>query len=197
MISPHDPGQTNVSLKLKPPSSHHYLGTDELGRDVLSRMLHGSRISLTVGFIAVGISILIGVFVGAVAGYYRSWVDSLLMRFVDTMLCFPSFFLILTVVALMGPAINIMIVIGITSWMGTARFVRAEFLSLRERDFVQAARSPRGQGPPDHLSISCRMRWLPFLLPRHSVSAGHSGGSGSPVSWASVFSPLLRAGEIF
>ena len=105
-------------------------------------MLHGSRISLTVGFIAVGISIFIGVLVGAMAGYYGRWVDSLLMRFVDTMLCFPSFFLILTVVALLGPSlINIMIVIGITSWMGTARFVRAEFLSLRERDFVQAARS--------------------------------------------------------
>ena len=142
LLSPYDPGKTDVSLKLKPPSLHNYLGTDQLGRDAFSRMLHGSRISLTVGFIAVGISLLIGVLVGAVAGYYGSWVDSLLMRFVDTMLCFPSFFLILTVVALMGPSlINIMIVIGITSWMGTASFVRAEFLSLRERDFVQAARS--------------------------------------------------------
>src|SRR5512137_1899388 len=142
LISPYDPGKTDVSLKLKPPSLRNYLGTDQLGRDAFSRMLHGSRISLTVAFIAVGISLLIGVLVGAIAGYYGSWVDSLLMRFVDTMLCFPSFFLILTVVALMGPSlINIMIVIGITSWMGTARFVRAEFLSLRERDFVQAARS--------------------------------------------------------
>ena len=121
LLSPYDPGKTGVSLKLKPPSLHHYLGTDQLGRDVFSRMLHGSRISLTVGFIAVGISILIGVLLGATAGYYGSWVDSLIMRFVDTMLCFPSFFLILTVVALMGPSlINIMIVIGITSWMGTA-----------------------------------------------------------------------------
>ena len=142
LLSPYDPGKTDVSLKLKPPSLRNYLGTDQLGRDVFSRMLHGSRISLTVGFIAVAISILIGVLVGATAGYYGGWVDSSLMRFVDTMLCFPSFFLILTVVALMGPSlINIMIVIGITSWMGTARFVRAEFLSLRERDFVQAARS--------------------------------------------------------
>jgi len=146
LLSPYDPGKTDVSLKLKPPSLRNYLGTDQLGRDAFSRMLHGSRISLTVGFIAVGISLLIGVLVGAVAGYYGSWVDSLLMRFVDTMLCFPSFFLILTVVALMGPSlINIMIVIGITSWMGTARFVRAEFLSLRERDFVQAARSLGGK----------------------------------------------------
>jgi peptide/nickel transport system permease protein len=141
-LAPQDPGKTDVSLKLKAPSLHHYLGTDQLGRDVFSRMLYGSRISLSVGFVAVGISILIGILVGAVAGFYGRWVDSLLMRFVDTMLCFPSFFLILTVVALLGPSIfNIMVVIGITSWMGTARLVRAEFLSLRERDFTQAAKA--------------------------------------------------------
>jgi peptide/nickel transport system permease protein len=105
-------------------------------------MLYGSQISLSVGFVAVGISILIGILVGAMAGYKGGWVDSLLMRFVDIMLSFPSFFLILTVVAILRPNIyNVMIVIGITSWEGTARFVRAEFLSLRERDYVQAARA--------------------------------------------------------
>ena len=141
-LAPYDPGKTDVSAKLKPPSLQYYVGTDQLGRDVFSRMLYGSRISLSVGFVAVGISILIGILVGAVAGFYGGWVDSFLMRFVDTMLCFPSFFLILTVVALLGPSIfNIMVVIGITSWMGTSRLVRAEFLSLRERDFVQAARA--------------------------------------------------------
>jgi peptide/nickel transport system permease protein len=141
-FAPYDPGKTEVSSKLKPPSSLHYLGTDQLGRDIFSRMLYGSRISLSVGFVAVGISIFIGILVGAVAGFYGGWVDSLLMRFVDTMLCFPSFFLILTIVALLGPSIfNIMVVIGITSWMGTARFVRAEFLSLRQRDFTMAARA--------------------------------------------------------
>ncbi|MFB3885544.1 MAG: ABC transporter permease [Thermodesulfobacteriota bacterium] len=141
-LAPYDPGKTEVSVKLKPPSSLYYLGTDQLGRDVFSRMLYGSRISLSVGFVAVGISIFLGILVGAIAGYYGGWTDSLLMRFVDTMLCFPSFFLILTVVALLGPSIfNIMVVIGITSWMGTARFVRAEFLSLRQRDFTQAARA--------------------------------------------------------
>ena len=104
-------------------------------------MLHGSRISLTVGFIAVGISIFIGILIGAIAGYYGRWVDAFLMRFVDTMLCFPSFFLILTIVALLGPSFfNIMVVIGITSWEGTARFVRAEFLSLRERDLSKQPR---------------------------------------------------------
>jgi peptide/nickel transport system permease protein len=142
LMAPHDPGKTEVSLKLQPPSSQHVLGTDQLGRDVFSRMLYGSRISLSVGFVAVAISILIGILVGALAGYYGGWVDSLLMRFVDIMICFPSFFLILTVVALLGPSLlKVMFVIGITSWMGTSRFVRAEFLSLRERDFVQAAQA--------------------------------------------------------
>jgi peptide/nickel transport system permease protein len=142
LIAPYDPGKTDVSLKLNPPSLQHYLGTDQLGRDVFSRMLYGSRVSLSVGFVAVAISILIGILVGAMAGYYGRWVDSFLMRFVDIMLCFPSFFLILTVVALLGPSLfKVMVVIGITSWMGTSRFVRAEFLSLRERDFVQAAKA--------------------------------------------------------
>jgi len=141
-LAPYDPGKTGVSLKLDAPSINHFLGTDQLGRDVFSRMLYGSRVSLSVGFVAVAISIFIGILVGAVAGYYSGWIDGVLMRFVDIMLCFPSFFLILTVVAVLGPSLlNVMIVIGITSWMGTSRFVRAEFLSLRERDFAQAAKA--------------------------------------------------------
>ena len=182
----------------------YVLGTDELGRDVFARMLQGAWVSLTVGFVAVGISVFVGILMGGLSGYYgektvrvnhvlvsllllagmgllasgdvavgavlcfialglaafprntslgrRPWmrflfagtfsVDTLIMRFVDIMLCFPSFFLILTVVALLPPSIyNIMIVIGLTSWEGTARFVRAEFLSLREQDFVTAARA--------------------------------------------------------
>jgi peptide/nickel transport system permease protein len=142
LLSPYDAGKTNIALKLQAPSGKHWLGTDQLGRDVFSRMLFGSRISLTVGFIAVAISILIGILVGAGAGYYGGRVDAWLMRFVDVMLCFPSFFLMLTVIALLGPSIwNVMIIIGLTSWMGTARFVRAELLTLRQRDFVLAARA--------------------------------------------------------
>lgn len=142
IIAPFDPGKTNIAIKLAPPSFEHPLGTDHLGRDVFSRMLYGSRISLSVGFVAVGISIIIGIAVGALAGYYGKIIDSILMRFVDIMMCFPSFFLMLTVIALLGPKIHhVMIVIGVTSWMGTARFVRAEFLSLRERDFIQAAKA--------------------------------------------------------
>jgi len=131
-----------------PVFGHYLLGTDELGRDVFARMLQGSFVSLSIGFVAVGISVLIGTALGALAGFYGNLrlgiitVDTLIMRFTDTMMCFPTFFLILTVVALLPPSIyNIMIVIGLTSWTGTARFVRAEFLSLRERDFVVAAQA--------------------------------------------------------
>ena len=126
----------------------YILGTDELGRDIFARMLEGTFVSLSVGFVAVGISFSVGVFLGGIAGYYGRkriiffTVDSLIMKFVDIMLCFPTFFLILTVVALLPPNIyNIMIIIGLTSWMGTTRFVRAEFLALRDQDFVQAARA--------------------------------------------------------
>lgn len=126
----------------------YLLGTDELGRDVFARMLQGSFVSLSIGFIAVGISTFIGILLGGLAGFYGNLrlgfisVDTLIMRFTDVMLCFPTFFLILTVVALLPPSIyNIMIVIGLTSWMGTTRFVRAEFLALREQDFVVASKA--------------------------------------------------------
>lgn len=216
-----DPAQVRLQEKLRPPLSKpnlqilrpaeapkldvYLFGTDDLGRDVFSRMLQGSWVSLTVGFVAVGIAIFIGVFLGGIAGFYgnhqikighllaliflglgiyygfwwrsiprgvfgvllgaalivlmkkQNWrppgwfsklrsnlfsVDILIVGWVDIMLCFPSFFLILTVVALLPPSIyNVMAIIGLTSWMGATRFVRAEFLSLRERDFVKAARA--------------------------------------------------------
>jgi len=180
-----------------PPFNIYLLGTDDLGRDIFSRMLQGAWVSLTVGFVAVGISVIIGIIMGGIAGFYSEtripismllicllilaaaplWfagsygvrigisisllilvliklffknmrffnvktfsIDTLIMGFVDIMLCFPSFFLILTVVAILPASIyNIMVVIGLTSWMGTARFVRAEFLSLKKQDFVTAA----------------------------------------------------------
>jgi len=137
-----DPAAIDISQRLLAPSFEHLLGTDDLGRDVLARIMYGARISLLVGFVSVGIASLIGISLGALAGYYRGWVDGVIMRFVDIMLCFPSFFLILAVIAFLEPSIwNIMIIIGITGWMGVARLVRAEFLSLRERDFVLAARA--------------------------------------------------------
>jgi peptide/nickel transport system permease protein len=142
VIAPYDPGAIDLKNVLAPPSSGHWFGTDQLGRDVLSRMIWGARISLKVGFVATGLAILIGMILGAVAGYYGGWIDAVIMRFVDIMLCFPTFFLILAVIAFLEPSIwNIMIVIGLTSWMGVTRLVRADFISLRERDFVRAARS--------------------------------------------------------
>lgn len=141
-IAPFDPDAINVKAILLAPSWDHIMGTDGLGRDVWSRMLFGARISLLVGIVAVGISTLIGIILGAVAGYYRGWVDTVIMRFVDIMLSIPTFFLILAVIAFLTPSIwNIMIVIGLTSWMGVTRLVRAEFLSLRSREFVLASQT--------------------------------------------------------
>lgn len=141
-IATHEPGEIDIKSALLAPSSEHILGTDYLGRDVFSRMVYASRISLSIGFIAVGISVLIGIIIGSIAGYYGGRTDSVLMRFVDIMLCFPSFFLMLAVVAILEPSImNIMIVIGITSWMGVARLIRAQILSLKEREFILAARA--------------------------------------------------------
>ena len=140
-IAPYDPSAIDLKQVLAPPSAAHPFGTDQLGRDVLSRMIWGSRISLKVGFVATGIAMLIGTILGALSGYYGRWVDAVIMRFVDIMLCFPTFFLILAVIAILEPSIwNIMIVIGLTGWMGITRLVRADFISLKERDFVAAAR---------------------------------------------------------
>ena len=139
---PYNPNDPHLAHKLRPPSATHWLGTDNLGRDVLSRMLHGTSISLTVGFLAVGVAITIGITVGSISGYFGGWVDNVVMRIVDAIMCFPTFFLILTVIALLGPSIwNVIIVIGLVGWTDTARLVRAEFLSLREMEYVRAARA--------------------------------------------------------
>ena len=141
VIVPYEPNAINAWAVLSPPSWQHWFGTDELGRDVLSRVIFGARISLKVGFVAVGIAVSIGTVVGLISGYYSGLVDATLMRFVDIMLCFPAFFLILAVITVREPSIwNIMIVIGLTGWMGVARLVRAETLSIREMDYILAAR---------------------------------------------------------
>ncbi|MDL1959788.1 MAG: ABC transporter permease [Deltaproteobacteria bacterium] len=140
-LAPYDPQAIDTWHILEPPSRAHLLGTDPLGRDCLSRLIYGARISLLVGIVAVGIATVIGTILGALGGFYGKWIDGLIMRFVDIMLCFPTIFLIMAVIAFLEPSIlNIMAVIGLTSWMGVARLVRAEFLSLRQRDFVLAAR---------------------------------------------------------
>jgi len=142
LIAPYKPNDIDRNNILMPPDIHHPLGTDDLGRDVLSRMIFGARISLSVGFVAVGISTIIGILLGSLAGYYGGWTERIIMRFIDIMLTIPTFFLILAVIAFIGPSIwNIIIVIGLTAWPGVARLVRAEFLSIKERDYVVAARA--------------------------------------------------------
>jgi peptide/nickel transport system permease protein len=136
-LAPWDPAKHDTRIVLAPPSWQHWMGTDQLGRDVFSRVLYGSRVSLAVGFVSVGIATLVGILLGAAAGYHGALVDGLIMRLVDLMLVFPRFFLLLAVLAFLKPSIwTIMVVIGLTGWMSVARLVRAEFLTLREREFV-------------------------------------------------------------
>ena len=144
LIAPFDPAaQGNIVLtRYLEPSWEHLMGTDKFGRDIFSRVLYGSRISLTIGFLAVGIGVLLGTAIGAVAGYFGKTVDALLMRVTDMMLSFPRLVLLIVVIALFEPSIwLVVIVLGLTGWMGVARIVRGEVLSLREREFVQAARA--------------------------------------------------------
>jgi len=147
LLAPWDPNRPDVKKILTSPSGKHLFGTDQIGRDVLSRMLHGARVSLAVGFVSVGISAFIGITLGSLAGYNGGTTDATIMRLVDLMLVFPRLFLLLAVLAFLKPSIwTIMAVIGFTSWMGTARLVRAEFLALKEREFVVSSQSIGASG---------------------------------------------------
>lgn len=144
LIAPYDPSAQGdiVLTRYLPPSAEHLMGTDKFGRDIFSRVLFGARISLSIGFIAVGISITLGTLLGAVAGYFGGITDGVLMRLTDMMLSFPRLVLLIVVIALFEPSIWLVVtVLGLSGWMGTARIVRGEVLSLREREFVQAARA--------------------------------------------------------
>ena len=139
---PYSPTEYDLLESLAGPTSQHWLGTDDSGRDVLSRMIHGSRISLSVGFVAVSIALVIGILLGSLAGYFGGWVDQLISRIIEVLLTIPTFFLIIAIIAFLPPSIyNIMVVIGLTGWTGVARFVRAEFLKLKQLDFVMALRA--------------------------------------------------------
>ena len=147
VVAPWDPNRPDVKKILDSPSGPHLLGTDQLGRDVLSRMLFGARVSLAVGFVSVGIAAFIGITLGSTAGYNGGVVDATIMRLVDLMLVFPRFFLLLAVLAFLKPSIwTIMAVIGLTGCMGVARLVRAEFLALKEREFVVWSQSVGASG---------------------------------------------------
>ena len=141
-IAPNDPNKIHITASKDGPSSQYWLGNDDVGRDILSRLIFGSRIALIVGVGATAIAVTIGVSIGAVAGYFGGWVDSLLSRIVDSLMAFPLLALLLTLSAVFGPSLrNVVIVIGCSVWASYARIVRAEVLSLRERDYVLAARS--------------------------------------------------------
>ena len=137
-----DPNAVDIASRLRPPDQAHRLGTDDLGRDVLARVIHGARVSLTVGLTATLISLLIGSFLGAIAGYYGGAADWLVSRLIEIVLCFPFLLLVLGIVALFRPSfITIMIALGLTSWTTEARFVRGEFLRIRDMEFALAARA--------------------------------------------------------
>jgi peptide/nickel transport system permease protein len=153
-ISPWDPKKTNLDAMLQPPSAEHIMGTDELGRDLLTRILYGGRVSLSIGVMAMALAVVVGAIVGGVAGFYGGWVDNVLMRFTDMMLAFPQLFILIILAlalrdipieALRGTAFasvfSIVLVIAVLAWMRVARLVRASFLSLKEKEFIEAARS--------------------------------------------------------
>ncbi len=138
----YSPTQNDLLSVLDPPTSTHIFGTDDRGRDVFSRMIHGTRISLSIGFVAVGIAVVIGIFMGSIAGYYGGNTDFIISRIFEVMITFPVFFLILTILAFRDPSIyNIMIVIGATGWTGIARLVRGDFLKIRNYDYIAAEKS--------------------------------------------------------
>ena len=137
---PYRPSNINLLEPLEPPSGRHWFGTDKLGRDVMAGMVHGSRVSLSIGFVAVGIAVLIGVVLGGIAGYFGAWTDLVISRLFEVMLSIPTFFLLITIAALLPPSIFLtMFIIGATSWVGIARFTRNEFLKIRNLDYVTAA----------------------------------------------------------
>lgn len=145
-LEPHDPTKVDVTLRMIPPSwceggtSEYLLGTDEMGRDVLSRLMHGSRLALIVGILAVVVSLIIGVTLGLLAGFFGGWVDSVIMRIVDMMLSFPFIFMALCFMAVLGSSLfNVILVLGITGWVPYTRQIRASVLALRKREFVVAA----------------------------------------------------------
>lgn len=153
LLTRYNPEKTDLDRMLRPPSAQHLMGTDELGRDLLTRLLYGGRISLSIGVMAMTLSIVLGTLIGGLAGFYGSWIDNILMRFVDMMLAFPSLFILiilalamrdLPIEALRGTAFasvfSIVLVIAILSWMDVARLVRASFLSIKEQEFITAAR---------------------------------------------------------
>jgi peptide/nickel transport system permease protein len=201
---PFSPNTIELASRLETPTRLHYLGTDDLGRDVLARMIHGARVSLAVGLLATLIAVVVGSFFGAMAGYYGGAADWIVSRTIEVVLCFPFLFLVLGIVALFKPSMaTLMIALGLTSWTSEARYVRAEFLRIREAEFAQAARA---SGARDGRIIFRHL--LPNALAPVIVSASFGVaaailtesalsflGLGVPLPTASWGSILSAAGE--
>lgn len=142
IIAPYDPNKSDFRAIRQPPSAQHLLGTDTVGRDILSRVIYGSRVSLSIAAVAVFISAALGVAIGSISGVFGGWIDAVLQRCTEVFMAFPSLLLIITVATALGPSLrNAMLIIGIFGWVGVSRLMRAEILSLKERDFVLAARA--------------------------------------------------------
>ncbi len=141
VIATHDPNRVDLLAAAQSPSRDHLLGTDEIGRDVFSRVVYGARVSLSVGLVSVAIYVAIGTVLGSISGYFGGFIDSLIQRMTDTVMCFPGLIIIIAAVSILGPSIlNVMIIIGLLTWPGLCRIVRGQFLSLRQHEFVEAAR---------------------------------------------------------
>lgn len=200
LLAPYPYDKVDMPGQLQAPSAQHILGTDNLGRDLYSRVLWGGRISLSVGFVAAGFSVVIGTVVGALAGYFGGWVDNVLMRITEVVIAFPVFFLLITIVAVLPRSIfNIMLIIGLTSWPGLARMVRAQFLTLREREFTLASRAlgatdvrvifrhilPNAAAP---IIVSATLRIGNAILSETALSFLGFGAPPPFPSWGSVLS---------
>ena len=205
----YSPNDVKLADSLQPPSAQHFLGTDEVGRDIASRMIHGARVSLSVGFVAVSIYVVIGLLVGALAGYYGGIVDIVASRLIEIMLTIPTFFLIITVVAFLPPSIfTIMVVIGITNWPTVARLTRGEFLKTKSLEYVVAARAlgatdfrtifrhvlPNTLAP---VFVAATFGIASAILIESTLSFLGFGVPPSTASWGSILSsarPLLPSG---
>ena len=166
-LAPHDPTRQNLDQDLLTHTQDHFLGTDKLGRDILSRTIYGSRVSLLVGVTTVALSLSIGFALGSLAGYFGGWLDQLLMRLVDVLLAFPGILLAIAFTAVLGPGLDhVILALCLIGWTGYARLVRGEILALREREFVHAARALGGR--PRRIVIR---HLLPNLLPPLMIQA--------------------------
>ena len=202
---PFSPNDYDLDYIITPPSWEHWLGTDDTGRDLLSRMIYGTRISLSIGLVAVSIYITIGIFFGALAGYFGGWTDILVSRMIELMMCFPVFFLIIAIVAYLPQSIyNIMIVIGLTGWAGVARLVRGEFLRIKNIEYVAASQAlgfrtpriifrhvlPNAMAP---IFVSATFGVAVAILTESSLSFLGFGVPPNVASWGSI---LAKAREL-